>query len=72
MTKLQIRFGLEAPLGENQLAGVSDAHKIYGILRVIPVESPTGVAVEYDASRVSAKEVEAALRRAGIAVRSGA
>lgn len=69
MTKLQIRFVLESPLTETQLARLSDVHAIYGLLRAVPEESLAGVMVEYDASRVSAEEVEAALHRAGIPVR---
>ena len=68
MTKMQIRFSLEAPLSEAQLARASDVPKTYGILRVIPADSPAGLTVEYDASRVSLEEVESALRLAGIAI----
>ena len=69
MTKVQIRFPLDTPLSESQFAQISDLHKIYGILRVIPGKTQDKLAVEYDASRVTVKEVRAALRRAGLPVR---
>ncbi len=69
MTKVQIRFALEAPLAESQFAQLSDLHKIYGILRVLPATNQDELLVEYDASRVSVKDVGAALRRASLPVR---
>ncbi len=68
MTKSERRFRLEAPLTQGQLASISDIHGIYGILHVAPA-GEDGLEVQYDASRMGLKEVEAALRRAGISVR---
>ncbi len=48
---------------------IAEAHSIYGILRVRLEYSQEGITVEYDASRLTREQVEAALRRAGLAVR---
>ena len=69
MTKVQIRLGLEAPLSEAQLERISSAHRIYGFFKVAPEPATDALVVEYDASRVTPQEVQAALRNAGIAIR---
>jgi hypothetical protein len=67
MTKVQIRFRLERPLAEQMMPRFASAHSIYGIMRVQP--EPAGeIVVDYDASRLRAEDVGAALRRAGIPV----
>ena len=66
MTKVQLCYGLARPLDESMLEHVADLHSIYGMLRVEP--TPEGLTVEYDASRLSERDVEAHLRRAGIPI----
>ena len=66
MTKVQLRYALARPLDESQLEHVADLHSIYGMFRVEP--TPEGLTVEYDASRLSERDVEAHLRRAGIPI----
>ena len=68
MTKVQMRFRLLKPLDEAQLARLSDAHSLYGILRVKLTPSLDGLTVEYDATRLRPAEVESALAGAGIPV----
>lgn len=68
MTKVQIRFDLERPLDEHLLNCVSVAHGIYGMARIVPTPDLRGLVVDYDASRLTISEVEAALRRAGIPI----
>jgi len=68
MTKVQIHFHLEKPLDENALARMADAQTIYGIERIKVDGASTDICVEYDASRLKASEVEAALRARGIPV----
>ncbi len=63
MTKVQLDYELERPLTDEDAAGVADAHSWYGILRVQPVPSLDHLSVEYDASRLSEKDVEAVLHR---------
>jgi hypothetical protein len=66
MTKVQIRFELERPLDDLLLRHIADAHSIYGIGRIVPEGG--ALVVDYDASRLTVADVEAALRRAGIPV----
>jgi hypothetical protein len=66
MTKVQVRYELERPLDEHLLTCISAAHGIYGMARVAPTPDLRGLVVDYDASRLTIREVEAALRRAGI------
>lgn len=68
MTKVQIHFDLERPLDEDLLNSISTLHGIYGMGRIVPSEDLRRLTVDYDASRLSAYEVEAALRRAGIPI----
>ena len=67
MTKVEIPFELERPLDAAALDRIAAARRIYGILRIAPVAG--GLMVEYDASRLTAADVEAVLRRAAIPVR---
>ena len=67
MTKVQIHFQLREPLDDNMLGRLSDAHAIYGILKVKVAPDGGRLMVEYDATRLRPAEVEAALARAGIA-----
>jgi len=68
MTKVQIRFHVEKPLDEAALSRVAEAQAIYGIERIKIEGVATDITVEYDASRLKASEVEAALRARGIPV----
>lgn len=68
MTKVEILFKLTCPLDETLMPRISDAHSIYGMLRVQVTPSLDGVRVEYDASRLTPEDVEAALRSWGIPI----
>ena len=65
MTKVQLSFPLSAPLSERQIAGIADLYRIDGILRVNPDPAGQNLQIEYDATRFSPEDVEAALARAG-------
>jgi len=67
MTKVQLRFALERKLDEVLMKRIAEAHSIFGIARV--QSGPDGLVVDYDASRLTEDDVEAALRRAGVPVR---
>jgi allophanate hydrolase subunit 1 len=67
MTKVQLRFALERKLDEILMRRIAEAHSIFGINRIEP--APHGLTVDYDASRLTEDDVEAALRRAGLPVR---
>jgi hypothetical protein len=68
MTKVQLHYKLTRPLNEEDLEGVSKVHGFYGIVRVKPSAALDEVTVEYDASRLLQREVEATLARFGIPI----
>jgi len=68
MTRVQVRFALRQPLNQRQLQALTGTHKLYGILLAKPQPSLDSIVIEYDATRLNGKEVEAAMRRAGIPV----
>jgi hypothetical protein len=65
MTKIQLPFPLSTPLDESQMNRIADLYGTYGILRITLDSGGTNLSVEYDATRFSPKDVEAALSRAG-------
>ena len=69
MTKVQLEFDLPGPLDDAALARVASAHSLLGMLRVQVADSLDRLIVDYDASRLTLDQVEAALHGAGFAVR---
>ena len=72
MTKIQLPFKLSSPLDEEIMNRLADVYRTYGILRIVATPGGDTVMVEYDATRFSPEDIQAALARAGIplAVRS--
>ena len=68
MTKIQLEFDLQRPLDDTLLAQIARLHGVYGIQRVSVKPSLREITVEYDATRMSASEVESVLERAGLPV----
>ncbi|MCS6952747.1 MAG: hypothetical protein RMK57_05575 [Bryobacterales bacterium] len=68
MSKVDLRFKLVRPLDEAIWERIAAAHGIYGILRVLPRAEAGELEVVYDASRLTAEEVEAELCRLGIPI----
>jgi hypothetical protein len=66
MTKVELLFKLTRPLDESLMERIADAHSIYGMYRVQVLPNPDRLRVEYDASRLSVHDVEAALHASGI------
>jgi hypothetical protein len=66
MTKVQLPFALSAPLDEASMNRLGAVHEIYGILRIFAQPGEQKLTVEYDATRFSPRDVEAALARAGV------
>jgi hypothetical protein len=66
MTKVQLEFGLTRPLNELLLDRISHAHSYYGLHRLTVAPSADRLVVEYDASRLTPDQVQAALHRSGI------
>ena len=68
MTKVVTRFKLTRPLDETLLTRVADAHSLFGMLRVQLTPDMSGLVVEWDSSRLTSAQVEAALHGAGLPV----
>ena len=69
MTKVQLQLDLVRALTDADAEAVARAHSVYGIARVQIAPSLDRITVDYDASRLSEKDVEAALIRTGVPVR---
>lgn len=68
MTKVQLEYALVRPLADSDASAIANVHSWYGILRVKPAPALDRVSVEYDASRLSEKDVEEVLHRFAIPV----
>jgi hypothetical protein len=58
MTKLELEYELERPLSDDDAVAVADIHSVYGFMRVTLAPSMDRITVEYDASRLSERDVE--------------
>ncbi len=67
MTKVEIEFELERPLDQPTLDRIDAARGTYGLLRIVPAAGT--LLVEYDATRMTAADVQAVLRKVGAPVR---
>jgi hypothetical protein len=68
MTKVQLEYNLTRALTDKDAAAIGDVNSYYGIERVQLAPSLDGLLVEYDASRLSEKDVESVLQRFGLPV----
>ncbi|HXE63002.1 MAG TPA: hypothetical protein VN519_05650 [Bryobacteraceae bacterium] len=66
MTKVQTTFKLSRPLTGNDLQSIAQMHSVYGFLALRIQPSGEELFVEYDFSRLSAKDVQGALQENGI------
>ena len=69
MTKVQLPYELVRPLTDEDAEGVANVHSYYGIMRVTVAPSLDRILVDFDASRLSEKDVEAALIRHHVPIR---
>jgi hypothetical protein len=69
MTKVQLEYPLVRPLADADAQAFANVHSWYGIMRVKLAPSLDRVSVEYDASRLSEKDVEDVLHRFAIPIR---
>ncbi len=67
MTKVQRHFRLDQPFDEAVAQKIADAQALYGIEWIKVAPSRTELIVEFDATRLRANDVEAALQGCGIA-----
>jgi hypothetical protein len=66
MTKVTLHYDLERKLIEEDFANIAAVHSVYGMTRVLLAPTLDKITVDYDASRLMKKDVEAALARYGI------
>jgi len=68
MTKVTLHYDLSRKLTEDDFANIAAVHSVYGMVRVQLAPSLDKITVDYDASRLMKKDVEAALARYGIPI----
>jgi len=68
MTNVELHYSLLRPLNDLDAEGIAKAHGYYGIQRIRVAPSLDAVTVDYDASRLSELDVEAALIRYGVPI----
>jgi hypothetical protein len=76
MTKVTLHFPLTRLLNDEDLQNIARLHSTYGMARVQVGASPSSVfdtiTVDYDASRLMKRDVEAVLTSHGIPIQSPA
>lgn len=72
MTKVTLQYDLSRPLGDNDYPNIAALHGVYGMVRVLPNAALDKLTVDYDASRLMKKDVEATLARFGVPVKAAA
>ena len=69
MTKVTLNYDLARPLGDDDFPNIATLHSVYGIVRVQPTAADK-ITVDYDASRMMKKDVEATLARHGLPLKA--
>ena len=69
MTKVTLHYDLDRPLNDEDCEQIAALHSTYGIVRVQLASSLDKITVDYDASRLLKKDVEAAILRHGVPIR---
>ncbi len=69
MTKVQTTFKLSRALTNQDLENISRVHAVYGMFTTRAQPSGDELFVEYDASRLSLKEVRGTLEQHGLPLR---
>ena len=68
MTKVQLEYDLVRAATDADAQAFADVHSWYGIIGVKLAASLDKVTVEFDASRLTEKDVEATMHRFGIPI----
>jgi allophanate hydrolase subunit 1 len=66
MTKVQLTFKLNRSLTDDDLKQIAKVHSVYGMFVTKVISAGQALFVEYDASRLSPKEVRATLEQHGL------
>ncbi len=70
MTKVTLHYDLTRPLTDADLDNIYNVHATYGMARVQVSPALDKITVDYDASRLTRKDMEAVLARHAIPVRT--
>jgi hypothetical protein len=70
MTKVTLHYDLTRPLTDADLDNIYNVHATYGMARVQVAPALDKITVDYDASRLTRKDMEAVLARHAIPVRT--
>ena len=68
MTKVTLHYDLTRTLTDEDCANLAALHGVYGMARVQLAPSLDKITLDYDASRLMQKDVEAELARHGIPI----
>jgi hypothetical protein len=68
MTKVTLHYDLTRKLTDDDCENIAALHATYGMARVQVAASLDKITVDYDASRLMKKDVEAVLARHGVPV----
>jgi copper chaperone CopZ len=72
MTKVTLHYELIRHLTDEDLPNIANVHSTYGIERVQVAPALDRITVDYDASRLKKADLEAALARHGLPIRTAA
>jgi len=72
MTKVTLHYDLTRPLCDEDFDNIAQVHSTYGMARVQVAYALDKIIVDYDASRLMKKDVEAVLAIHGIPIRTAA
>jgi hypothetical protein len=70
MTKVTLHFDLLRPLSDEDYTNIGAIHSVYGMARVASNASGDKLTVDYDASRLTPKDVHAVLARFGMPLKT--
>ncbi|HEX4228724.1 MAG TPA: hypothetical protein VHZ07_08640 [Bryobacteraceae bacterium] len=71
MTKVQVTYKLSRPLTDADFNNIARIHSVYGILAARIQPALDELFVEYDASRLSPRDVRGALEQHGLPIAAG-
>jgi hypothetical protein len=72
MTKVTLHYDLSRPLSDFDLESLARVHSVYGMVRVQVAPTLDKITVDYDASRLMKRDVEAVLARHDIPIQAAA
>lgn len=68
MTKVELHFSLLRPLTDPDAEAIARARSYYGLMRISVAPALDALDIDYDATRLSEEDVEAALVRFGVPI----